>query len=198
LILPRTISSQLTPRARFGMVALLAIGLFLIVSSILEDADSRARIVRQMREELETLTGSARDVDWAARARDAEEAKKAWRSVKWQGETSGIAATEIQAFLAKSAGPSGIRSPRVQVSSDTIDLFSQPALRFEVTGSADSRSFLSLVGAIVASPKTLRITEMTAVMSGEQGGRIQLSGYAPFLLAPPAEAAASSATGPAP
>ena len=97
--LRKRLHAELTPRLRFGLVALFSILLFLAVTSLAEDADGRTLGVERMRLELSSLTGRAKDIDWNARSQAAATARQGWDQVKWRGSTAGIAAAEIQSTL---------------------------------------------------------------------------------------------------
>ncbi len=181
--LRQRLSSELTPRLRFGLVVLLALFLFWAITTLGEDADKRTADVDRMRLELKGLTGRAQDIDWSERAREAAAAREAWNKLRWRGTTSGIAAAEVQAALTSLTGQSVVQSPRIQVSSDAVDLGGQPVLRFEISGVADTRSFFMLLSAIAHNPRTLLIREISAVLPGGQSGRILIAGYAPFQMA---------------
>lgn len=189
--LQKRYGGQITPRVAYGLVALFAIGLFLLVTELRDRSDTMAQSVSDMQAELRMLKDDASATMWGERATEAAAAKAAWEETDWTAETPGIASAEIQAALTGIANPNGFLDPRVQVSADTMEINGRRVLRFEMAGGCEPGNLMKTIVGISTYPKRLVINEITTAFNqGGQVGLVTVIGYATYRgAAPPADGA---------
>jgi len=170
---------KITNNAAYGLV-MLAILLGAVMLGHVRDYVMQAKTETEYASRELSKLNSIKNSDlWKKRARESAVALKEWESAKWQGETVGVLAAKIQQELINQANKVKLKSPRINVGSEIIDVGGETIMRFSLTGTAANKpALVELLLAMAEGKNKLIIDEAIVDFYQNRRSLIRLSGLA--------------------